>query len=193
MTIREGMSNLVQRLREAAAAEEGEFVLGGGTYWSDEHLQRELDQQRRDIYSEAIPPTTTFVNGESQYLDYYWRSANVEEAESGSAAWLLQDANGSALGTGQYSIDYDARKISFPATTDGSTYYLTYRVFNVNLAAAEVWEKKAASVSARFDIKTDNHDLKRSQLAAAYSKKAKEFRKNAGGRVKQMVRSDLNG
>lgn len=193
MSARAGMGNLIQRLRELANADEGEFTLGGGTYWTDEQLQTKLDQQRRDIYAEALYPTDTLINGESQYLDYYWRCGNVEEAASGSAAWLLQDSNGSAVGTADYSIDYDARKITFPASTDGETFMLTYRTFNVNLAASEVWSVKAANVSNRFDIKTDNHDLKRSQLEAIYSRKAKEFRQKAGGQVKQMVRSDMNG
>jgi hypothetical protein len=195
MTIRVGMTNLVQRLREAANADTGEFVLGGGTYWTSDQLQTQLDRQRQDIYGEPIPPTPTYVNGEAQYLDYYWRYSNVEEATSGSAAWLLRDSNGSAIGTGSYSIDYDARKISFPATTSGSVYNLTYRTFNVNLAAAEVWDIKAANVSRLFDVKTDNHDLKRSQLEAAYTRKAKEFRQKSGAnvRVKQMFRGDLSG
>lgn len=187
------MTNLIQRLREAANADTGEFVLGGGTYWTDDQLQTKLDQNRRDIYEEPISPTPTFVDGASVYLDYYWRGANVEEAESGSAAWLLQDSNGSAIGTANYSIDYDARKISFSTSTDGAVYSLTYRTFNVNLAAADVWDVKAANVSRLFDVSTDNHSLKRSQLEAAYSKKAKEFRRKSGGQVKQMVRSDMNG
>lgn len=193
MTIRAGMTTLIQRLRELASADEGEFALGGGTYWTDTQLQSKLDQRRTDVFAETLYPTPIFVDGVSLYLDYYWRGGNVEEAESGSAAWLLQDTNGGEIGTGEYSVDYDARRITFPASTEGSAYMLTYRTFNLNQAAADVWDIKAANVANRFDIKTDNHDLKRSQLEAAYSKKAKEFRQKAGGRVKQMVRSDVNG
>ncbi len=193
MTARAGMTNLIQRVREGANADTAEFVLGGGTYWTDDQLQTRLDRQRRDIYSEAIGPTPTYVGNEVQYLDYYWRCGNVEEAASGSAQWLLQDSNGSAVGTGQYSVDYDARRITFPTTTNGEVLYLTYRTFNINMAIADVWDVKAANVSSRFDVKTDNHDLKRSQLEGIYAKKAKEFRQKAGGQVKQMVRSDMNG
>lgn len=193
MAVRDGMGNLIQQLRENCDAGLSDFEIAGVVYWNGEQLQKQLDQQRTDIYREAVYPVESFVNNEAQYLDYYWRFGNAEEAESGSAAWKLEDANGSALGTGQYSIDYDTRHIIFPASTDGSTYYLTYRTFNVNLAAAEVWEKKAANVSSKFDVSTDNHSLKRSQLAAAYGLKAKEFRKKAGGRAKLMMRSDLSG
>lgn len=192
MTTRDGLTNLIQRVREGANADTNEFTLGGGTYWTDEQLQTRLDRQRRDIYSEAMGPVPTYTNNEAQYLDYYWHCGNVEEAESGSAAWLLQDSNGSAIGTGSYSIDYDARRINFPTTTDGRVLMLTYRTFNINLAIAEVWDTKAANVSSRMDIRTDNHDLKRSQLEAAYTRKAKEFRQKAGGQVKQMIRSDMN-
>lgn len=192
MAVRDGMANLIQRLREDCDAGTADFTVAGGTYWTGEQLQRQLDLQRTDVYREAIAPTETFVNNESQYFDYYWRFGNVEEAASGSAAWRLEDANGSALGTGQYSIDYDAKHIIFPSTTDGSTYYLTYRTFNVNLAAAEVWEKKAANVSSKFDVSTDNHSLKRSQLRAAYLENARQLRKKAGGRSRQMMRSDIN-
>ncbi len=193
MTARAGMFNLIQKLRELANADESEFTLGGATYWTDSQLQDKLDARRSDLYGEAVYPTGTFVNGESQYLDYYWRCGNVEEAESGSAAWLLQDSNGSAIGTGDYTIDYHARKISFPASTDGQTYMLTYRTFNLNQTAADVWEIKAGNVANRMDIATDNHDLKRSQLYAHYTAMAKKFRQAAGGQVKQMIRSDVNG
>jgi hypothetical protein len=195
MTIRAGMTTLVQRLREAASADEGEFALGGGTYWTDTQLQQKLDLQRQDIYAEVIAPTPTYNGDTVEYLDYFWRFGNVEEAESGSAVWLVQDGSYNAVSTADYSVDYDARRISFPATTDGANYLLTYRTFNVNLTAAEVWEIKAANVANRFDIKTDNHDLKRSQLEATYTRKAQEFRKKGGAnvRVKQMYRGDLSG
>ncbi len=193
MTARDGMANLIQRVREGANADTDEFTLGGGTYWTDEHIQARLDRQRHDIYRETISPTPTYENNQVRYLDYYWRWGNVEEAASGSAEWLLQDVNGSAVGTGSYSIDYDAKRISFPTTTNGFQYFLTYRTFNVNAAIAEVWDIKASNVSSRFDVKTDNHDLKRSQLEAVYAKKAKEYRQKAGGQVKQMIRSDVDG
>lgn len=192
MTVRAGMTNLIQRLREDASAATGEFVLAGGTYWSDDHLQRELDRHRREIYQEAMSPVVTYDNdGNPQYFDYYWRRGNVEEATSGSAAWELENVNGSAIGTADYNIDYNTQHIQFLTSTDASLLYLTYRSYDMNRAAADVWEKKAANVANRFDVKTDNHDLTRSQLFKQYMQMAAKFRRRAGSGFKQQLRGDL--
>lgn len=194
MTARLGMATLIAQLRSMTDADEDEFTLAGQVYWTDEHLQIELDKERQDMSQEAIAPTPSYSSGsEAQYFDYYWSMPNVEEADSGAECWLLQDADGNTIASNTYEVNYQARHIRFNATTDGSVYYLTYRVFNLNRAAAEVWSMKAANVASRFDVKTDNHQLTRSQLRKAYMDMAREYRRKSGGRAKVMVREDMNG
>jgi hypothetical protein len=46
MAVRDGMANLIERLRPMAAAGTADFTLTGvsGTFWSDQMLQDRLDQ-----------------------------------------------------------------------------------------------------------------------------------------------------
>lgn len=191
MTIRAGMVELVQRLRLLCDADEDEFTLAGQTYWTNEHLQTELDKQRRDIPREPLAPVASYSGGSVLYQDYYFQHGDVERFASGATGWQLEDGNGSAVGTADYTVNYDARQIAFNADTGGTIYYLTYRTYNVYRAASEVWGFKAASVASKFDVKTDNHDLKRSQLKKQYEERAADFRKMAGGNFKQMRRVDV--
>lgn len=203
MTIRSGMTELIRLIRQLAQAEDGEYEVAGETYWQDEHLQDVLDVFRTDVYEESIYPVPQFISGATVYQNYYWANPNVERADSGTAIWQLRNMNGEAIGTANYSVDYPARRIRFGTPTDGSWCALNYSVYDINRAAAEVWRRKAANVANRFDIKTDNHDLKRNQLRQNYLDMAKYYEGlaqqgsgnggSSAGRMKEMVRSDLNG
>lgn len=48
--------------------------------------------------------------------------------------------------------------------------------WDVNLAAADVWEEKAAAVASNFDFAADGGDYKRSQAYTQMSAKARSFR-----------------
>lgn len=191
MTIRAGMTELIQELRLLCDAAADEFTLGGQTYWQDEHLQSELDKNRTDIRREVLYPRASYSGGSVVYQDYYFRYPNAERLASGAPAWELEDGDGNAIGTADYTVNYEANHIRFGADTTGNTYFLTYRSFNVNRAAAGVWEIKASNVASRFDVRTDNHDLKRSQLKQHYLDMAKQYRKLAGGNFKLMRRVDV--
>lgn len=202
MAVRTGMSDLIRQLRQMAQAENNEYELAGETYWDDTHLQDVLDMYREDIYEEPIYPIPQFLNGVTVYQNYYWSNGNSERAESGSAVWSMMNTNGSAVGTAAYTVDYNAQRIRFGTPTNGEQYRLTYSYYDMNRAAAEVWRLKAANVANRFDIKTDNHDLKRNQLRQNYLDMAKfydlEAQKgsgaaNGGSRMKQFYRTDVNG
>lgn len=200
---RSGMFELIRQLRQMTQAADDEYSLAGETYFTDDHLQDALDQYRADVYEEAIYPIERYISGATVYQDYFWNNGNVERAESGSAVWQLQDTNGSAVGTANYSVDYNVRRIRFGTPTDGSQYALTYAHYDMNRAAAYVWRLKAANVALRFDVKTDNHDLKRSQLRKTFIEMAEHYDKlaqqngdaGAGGgrRMKEMFRVDMNG
>ena len=48
--------------------------------------------------------------------------------------------------------------------------------WDLNLAAAEIWEEKAAAVAANFDFAADGGDYKRSQAYAQAKQQARNFR-----------------
>lgn len=199
MTIRAGMVDLVTELRGMTAAETDEFTLNGETYWSPDHLQDVLDRNRQDIYRELLTVQTRYTDSNvALYQDYYFAAGHVENALSGTFCWRLENSAGSMVSTADYIINYQARHIRFNQTTGGSAYYLNYRAYNLEMAAADVYDRKASSVASRFDVSTDNHSLKRSQLYDMYTKEATKWRaralssqaNNAG--ESYLVRDDVN-
>jgi hypothetical protein len=175
MAARTGMAELITELRSMADAGTADYTIAAtssAVYWSDEQLQAALDKNRKDIYTplEYRPEQS---GGSIVYFDAYYEPQYVERAPSGSEAWRIEDSNGSALGTANYTVNYDARHVRFTANQGGTAYYLRGRQFDMQRTAAAIWRQKAAHVSARaFDIATDNHNLKRSQLRTAYVENA---------------------
>lgn len=194
MALRDGMTDLVARLRSLCDAGTADYTIGATTYWTDDHLQDALDGQRADIRREPLMVSPEVVAGNTtEYHDYLWRGGgDVETVESGSAAWLVMDGAGSAYGTADYTPSYRAQRLRFSSDTEGKALYLSYRAYDLERAAADVWEQKAAHVSSRFDIKTDNHTLSRSQLRRGYLDMAALHRKRAPARSIRRVRDDVN-
>jgi hypothetical protein len=199
MTIRQGMTDLVQLLRQWGQAGTAEYTIGSETYYTDDHLEDILDRNRSDIYREPLTMQISYSGGTAVYQDYYFERGHVEQATSGATAWQVEDGAGSAIGTGEYTPSYSSKHLRFAADTGGSALYLTYRSYNVEMCAAEVWDGKAASISeSAWDVSTDNHSIKRSQKVANYYKNAAMWRARAlssvGGNTGEsyLVRSDVN-
>lgn len=199
MAIRAGMGDLITRLRGYTQADPNEYTLAGEVYWTPEQLQARLDRYRTDVYREPLAVEPTYASTNTLvYHNYYFMQADVERASGGSLVWQVENSAGSAIGTGAYTVNYDGRQIRFTADQAGTAHYLTYRHYNVYKAAAQIWREKAANVAARFDIRTDNHDLKRRQLRTAYLANAKMYDDMANGvtvgasgaRMVRMVRAD---
>jgi len=191
---RAGMATLITTLRGMCAVGTADYTSGGSTWWTDDQLQARLDASREDVYRAPLDVQTTYSGGTAVYYDYYLRHAPkwLETAESGATAWDVQNANGSSVGTANYTANYDAGHIRFTADQAGTAYYLTYRAYDLHASAAEVWEAKAASVADRFDVRTDATQLNRSQIYAMYMAAAKEHRRKVRGRAVAMTRGDMS-
>lgn len=191
MAARNGMLDLIERVRILCDAGTAEHSIQGISYYSDDHIQERLDRQRMDVYREPLTVQVEYSNGTAIYKRYYFPTPDVERAESGSAAWLVEDYAGSAIGTAQYSAYYDAQYIEFNTNTAGSAYYLTYRTYDVNRVASLVWREKATFVSSRpLSIETDNHKIVRGDLRKLYIDNANDFLARAKPKAVRMVRDD---
>lgn len=191
MAARDGMSDLITRLRGMTDAGTADYTLAGGTYWTDDQLQSVLDRRRMDVYREKLITQEEYSNGTAFYHNYYFCESDVERLASGTVAWRVENSAGSVMGTGSYTANYDSTHIRFAADQGGSAYWLSYRKYDIERAAADVWEQKAASVASRFDIKTDNHDLKRSQLRASYLQMAQIHKGRAKPQSSRFNREDV--
>ena len=90
-----------------------------------------------------------------------------------------------------------------PAYDENSTYsdlradenqisvdLITGYVYNVEMAAAKVWDQKAALYATQFDFSTDNHSIKKSQVIMQCKEMARYYQSQAGVIQVEMVRSD---
>lgn len=194
MTARTGMATLITELRAFGQAGTAEYTLGSETYFTDDHLEDILDQCRDDrFFVQLVMEPREGSGNDSTYHDYYFSGGYWEEASGGTAVWMVQDSTGADAGTANYTVNYRKGHVRFTADTEGTVYYLTGRKYDMNRAAAQVWRQKAANVANRYDVKTDNHDLKRSQLFSQYMKIAMQFEREAPARVTMMTRVDVNG
>jgi len=65
-------------------------------------------------------------------------------------------------------------------TDDLLTEMLDNRSGDLNAAASDIWDEKAAEVAGSFDFDADGGDYKRSQLVAQYRGEAAKYRSRAG-------------
>jgi len=193
MTVRSGMENLIVRLRGMTEAGESDYSLAGVTYWTGEQVQDVLDRHRTDIVREPLTAEPEFVAVSDQEThNYYTGHRNLEEAASGTPVWDIEDGTGASLGTAAYTVNYEAGHIRVAADTLGASYYLTARAYNLNRAAAAMWEMKASHAVKGYDFSADGATFHRSQVYDHCMKMAQHYKGMGGMRVGRLFRDDVN-
>ena len=188
MTARAGMAAIITRLRGMTSAGTADYSIAGTTYWTDDQLQERLDRQRREVRQltlEAIPE----YGATYRYVDYPTGLKNIEE-DAAASGWRLYETTGGTVSASAYSVNYEAGMITFGNDTQNATYYLDARTYDINAAAAEIWETKAAHYAERVDWRADDHDVKASQYIAHCQKMAAQYRGRGQVRTVSLFRSD---
>ena len=193
MAARTGMAAVIDEIRLRCELGTADYSVNGSTYWTDDQIQIELDRYRVVVSEENLHIESEYTTGTVEYKDYYWRKAFVEEYDaSNGEIFHLEDGGGTVIGTANYTVNYEAQHIRFSADQAGSARYLSYRAYDVDRVASNIWRKKAAHVAQRFDIASDNHNIKASQLKQHYLDMARQYAKSAHVNTVKMVRGDLN-
>lgn len=165
------MSDLVQTVRELSNAGTNEFTVGTVVYFSDDHIQAALDNNRRDF--QFMPME---VNPEQAVGSVVYKEFRTEPYTESGTLFYLQTAGGSAVGTSLYSVDNARGIVTFTNDTKGTAFYASGRTYGVHTAAAEIWDRKAANVANQVDWSSDNHSVKNSQVFQFYQKQAQTMR-----------------
>jgi hypothetical protein len=175
-----------------------EFVSGGVTRFTDDQLQAILDKYARQYTEWPLMADPDNISGTLVYKRYTLPPYRFEEDTSGTTVWRLTNSSGSAFGTAAYSVNYALSEVTMASDTDGSALYITARAYSLAMAASDVWRWKASYYADQFDVKTDNHDLKRSQkikqaqdMARFYANEAVAERIRAGEGVTRVRRVDI--
>jgi hypothetical protein len=170
------MANLITELRGYTEAGTADYTIAGVSYWTDDQLQDILDLHRKDVIFEQLEIYPVQIGGGSiSYQDY--RSANgfYEATTGGTAILYIQDGTGANIGTANYTADYRRGQFQFSVDQGGSTYYLTGRSYDLNAAAADIWNRKAGHAAQGFSFSTDNHRVDKAQVYKHYKEMAQMY------------------
>ena len=188
---RASMADLIVNLRSLTNAGANEYTVAGNPYWTDAQLQTVLDRHAIYINHEALYPRATYEAGGSvAYYDYQSLHRFFESTSGGSARFIVQDETGAQVGTAGYSVDYPRGLVTFGTATGGLSRYATGYSYDLNATAADIWAQKASHYVVAYDVSTDNHNLRRSQIIDNCLKMSKEYAAGAAVRSITIDRSD---
>jgi hypothetical protein len=180
------MSDLVQTVRELSNAGTNEMTVGTTVYWSDDHIQTALDNNRKDF---QFMPTEVYP--EQAVGSVVYKEFHTEPYIEAGTNFYLQYAGGTVVGTALYSVDYTRGVITFTNDTAGTAFYVTGRTYDVNMAASEIWKRKASNVANQVDWSSDNHSVKNSQVFQFYTKQAEYFASMGKQNTVTIYRGDM--
>lgn len=189
---RTGMTALIVHLRALCNAGTADHTLGTVTYYSDDHLQAALDRTAQTWRRVPLITLPVLVNGASQTYEYAIPAeiGAFFELPATDSGWALKDGVGATIGTALYSVNADARRLSFSADQLGAGYYLDARTYEPYRAASAIWREKAGFVAARVDWESDNHRIQAAQEHAHCLRMAAHFDALAGAQTGRFVRDD---
>lgn len=192
---RDTLASLITTIREMTSAPHDAFTIAQvGTYFSDDHIQELLDQNRQDIWDHpllAVAERT--AGGSTSYTEYCALHSHFEATDGGTAVFVVRDSVGTVKGTATYTPDYVRGRVTFATNQAGSSYYLTGRSYDVYGAAADLLERWTARLKLEsFDFETDGQRFTRSQKLAAMQAISAEYRGKQRARSVRMVRGGLN-
>lgn len=192
-----GMQSLIQELRRLCNVGTADYTITGqaGTvaYWSDDSLQAHLDRHRRTLRHVALDAQPDFVDGQTVWTEYQlpvWAKHLEQYAEDASAGFRLYDSKGSAIGTADYAINYAAGVVQFSSDQAQAVRYVDFRSYDLNRAAADVWQAKAAHIAQQVTWASDNHQIQQSDALNHCLIMAQQFKALAGPSNTTMQRMD---
>ncbi len=181
-----GMANLLTRLRSLVDD-------ASATVWTDDTLQDRLDECRVELYEEPLISEPESADSDTIYLNYHTRWRNLEEATSGTTAWRVYDAQGTTIGTANYTADYIRGILTFTADQEGSARYIHARSYDLNRAAANLWLERAATKAEGYNFTADGASFSRGQWFDHCLKMSEYYEGRSRPMVVRIIRDDVTG
>lgn len=153
------ISPLVTTLRSMTDTSKEDYLVDGVQYWNDSQLQEYIDRYQAIYDFESM--TATPQRSGSSYV-YKIFTTGIKNWVSSP---VILDGDAGTISSG-YTFDTARGVCTFTADQGGNTRYISGTACNLNAAAADVWRIKYGHYAGAYDVVTDNHNLKRSQLMA---------------------------
>lgn len=160
-----GMAALILALRSMTAAQADEATVNDITYWTDDQLETILDKYRQDLLRQSLTSIPLQVDGVMDYSRYtfpipFGYMIERPDTDEEEPTFRLYNSLGTLIPAADYAVDPVQGVITFiEAQTTPRVMYLRYRLFNMNLAAAQVWREKAAHRAHFITWRTGAHTL----------------------------------
>ena len=166
MTVRTSMTNNILLLRGFCNLGTADYVIGVGTMWSDQNVQDVLDRHMNIVRREVLGLVAPQVGpGNAVTWHEYMSAGRFYESPGGTPeTFWISDGTGGTVGTANYTADLPNGYFYFTADTKGSSYFLNGQTYDMNAAAADVWQQKASHYAEAYNFSTDGHNLQRGQL-----------------------------
>lgn len=191
---RASMDVLIKELRAICQASgTTQYTVNSVGYFTDDHLQTELDAVRVTHRDLPLDSQTEQVAGSTIWKDYripYFVDRWIERDTGIDSGWAVKDGRGNTISNSLYTALLENGLITFTTSTGGSALMLSCRSYNLNKAAARVWRMRAAFEALAVDWRSDNHDIKASQRRDYCNAMADLYEGKAGMMVGQMVNPD---
>jgi len=186
------MVDLIAELRGMTNTSVDDYTINGSSWWTDDQLQTVLDNHRVEVVRDLLHHVDEYGAGGTLIVTrYYSRFGNYERTTGGSAIFVVQDSTYNTVGTALYTPGYARGEVIFSSNTSGYDYYLTGRSYDLNSAAADVWDRKAAQAAAgAYSWSSDNMRVDKGNVVKVYRDQARYYRGLSGPRVVDLDRSD---
>jgi hypothetical protein len=164
---RSTMADLIILLRNWSQVNADDYSVtslkGKTQYWNDDQLQAVLDRHRSYVRREELECIPEYTGGTTYYKDFFSKYHFFESTDGGTATFLVEDSNGDARSTSDWTANYWDGYLRFSIDQAGTALYLTGNSYDIHAASAEIWRTKAANVSSYYDFTADGQSLSRSQ------------------------------
>lgn len=173
--------------------------------FTDDEIQERLDSSRDDVWYEQLTIAPSVVNNDNThnqpqiiFADYYsrfsnWEAGAVLQANNTvtGAAWVVVTPTSSDYLVGHWTFE-DNVFIAGVAPGQYPPVFCTGKIFDPFLAAADLLEFWAATLTCAYDFSVDGRSFHRAQMMQSKLTMAQLYRRQAKPKVAKLVRGDVN-
>lgn len=170
------------------------------TVFTDQQIQDHLDDIRDEVRYEQMMQAPTIVNltgnlsGVASFIyaddfsQWHWWETDVVIQDG---HFLVLTPLASDYLVGHFQFDSLTPFVNGTAPGQYPPVFITGKSYDINLAAAVLWELRAGLLATAYDFTADGQSFHRSQQMAMCLKMAGVFRAKARVRTLQVLRDDL--
>lgn len=196
---RNGMADIIARVRAMGEAGTADYAVAGHTYWIDSDIQAIADRHRVWMHAVNLTAEPQYIGGTTYYYRYRFPTElrpdayGVEGTAGGTPVFRVDDSTGALIAGTAYTFGPDALDVVFAADQGGSARFWTGFVYDLNAIAHEVWTRKAGHAWSAVNFSADGHRFDRGALHANCLRMAELFASANGVQTTRMVRRDVAG